>query len=311
MKRFTVTAKESGTRLDVLLTAHLGVSRSRVQKLIKEGAVVHNDKPAIAHTVAYEGDVVDSPAASELVEKKVKKTLPKLNIVFENSQVLVINKPAGLLVHANNAHEPKPTVAEMAVKHDKKIAKVGENELRPGIVHRLDKDVSGLMVIAKTPKAFESLKGQFMRHETEKHYTALAYGKIPKDQDVITLKIARSKSRGRMVARPESQEGKDAITEYTVIERLKTATLVDVRTRTGRTHQIRTHFFAINHPLVGDTLYRKSTGGLLRHIRQVELGRVFLHAAKLGFDLPDGTSVKFEAPLPKDLADYLAAQPRV
>lgn len=311
MNRFTVTSEETGTRLDVILTARLGVSRSRIQKLIKEGAVTQNGTAAIAHKLAFEGDVIGSPAASDLVEKKPKKKLPELNIVFEDKDVLVINKPAGLLVHANNANEPKPTVAEMAVKHDKKIAKVGENELRPGIVHRLDKDVSGLMVIAKTAKAFESLKGQFMRHETEKHYIALAYGKMPKDHDVITLKIARSKNRGRMVARPDSQEGKEAITEYTVIERLKTASLIDVRTRTGRTHQIRTHLFAINHPLVGDTLYRKSRGGLLRHIRQVELGRVFLHASQLGFELPDGTSLKFEAPLPNELTDYLAAQPRL
>ncbi len=303
---FTVASAEAKRRLDVFLSVRLGVSRSRVQKLLKEGKATHAGKPAIAHHLVAEGqEIVLTKEPAEILKKK-RKILPKLDIVFENDDVMVVNKPAGLLVHANSDNEIKPTLAEMAVKHFPKMKNVGENPLRPGIVHRLDKDVSGLMVIAKTQEAFESLKAQFASHETEKHYVALAYGRILRPHDIITLKISRSKKRGRMVARPESQEGKEAITEYIVKQLFKTATLLDIRTHTGRTHQIRTHFFALNHPLVGDELYKKSR---MRHIRHIPLGRVFLHAAKLGFKLPDGRPMMFEAPLPPELEMALVAMP--
>lgn len=307
MIRFTVATEEAGTRLDVVLAARFDVSRARAQKLLKEDAVTVNDRPAIAHQLVKEGEAIVC-AGDAKGPKQVKEKQLALDIVFENKEVLVINKPAGLLVHPNTETETKPSVAMAAVKHDKKIAKIGENKLRPGIVHRLDKDVSGLMVIAKTQEAFESLKHQFATHETEKHYVALCYGVLPKDDDMILLKIARSKKRGRMVARPEGQEGKEAITEYHVKERLKTNTLVDVRTHTGRTHQIRTHFFAINHPLVGDVLYRKDH---MRHIRPINLGRVFLHASELAFKLPDGTPLRFTAPLPPELKTLLDSLPRL
>ncbi len=305
MPPFIITHEEAGTRLDILLAARLGVSRRRAQALFKQGAVMRGGKPAIAHAQAKAGDELSVEDVREPVYAKA--ALPKLDIVFENDDVLVVNKPAGLLVHPNRADEEVPTVAGAAVAHDKKIAAIGDDPLRPGIVHRLDKDVSGLMVVAKTPPAFASLKRQFAAHETEKHYVALCYGALSKDHDVIRLKIARSRGRGRMVARPESQEGKEAVTEYDVAERLKTATLVDVRTHTGRTHQIRTHFFAINHPLVGDPLYKKAH---MRHIRPIALNRVFLHASSLSFDLPDGTRVSFAAPLPEDLQALLASLPR-
>ena len=258
MIQLTVTTKETGMRLDAWLAVRLGVSRSRVQQWIKDGLITQKGSTVIAHNRLKAGEEFVCEADLAL-PKKVAKKLPKLDVVFENKDVLVVNKPAGLLVHPNTPDEKHPTLAEAAVAHDPSIAGVGENELRPGIVHRLDKEVSGVIVIAKTAEAFESLKDQFTKHETEKHYVALAYGKITKDHDFIKLKIARSKKRGRMVARPDSQEGKEAITEFRVIGRYKIATLLDVRTHTGRTHQIRTHFFAINHPLVGDKLYKKPT----------------------------------------------------
>jgi 23S rRNA-/tRNA-specific pseudouridylate synthase len=159
------------------------------------------------------------------------------------------------------------------------------------------------MVIAKNQPAFTHLKRQFMGRHVKKEYTALAYGALPKDHDTIALKIARSKSRRRMVARPEGQEGKEAITEYDVVARYKTATLARVRTLTGRTHQIRAHFKGIDHPLVGDTLYAKRH---MRHIKPIPLARIFLHAGKLTVPLPNGTIKTFESPLPKELGALLS-----
>ncbi len=309
MTSFHVSPEDAGTRLDLLLSARLGVSRAAVQTMMKNGLVTRNGAPAIAHKTVHADDEIayDLPAA-ETPAAPVES--PELDIIFEDDELLVVNKPAGLLVHPNTEDEARarPTLTATAVKHAPGMARVGENALRPGVMHRLDKDVSGVMVLAKTQETYDDLKRQFAEREADKHYVALAYGKMSKDHDVISLPIARSKARGRMVARPASQEGKEAITEYTVLERLKTATLLDVKTHTGRTHQIRTHFFAINHPLVGDALYRKAH---MRHIRPIDLGRVFLHASSLTVARRDGTRQTFTAPLPKELEDLLASLPRL
>ncbi len=312
MTRFPLTPADVGTRLDLFLVGKLGISRARVQTLVKAGDVTVNGKTVTPHVALKASDDVVSTADLNAKPKVSKLVLPPLDILFEDPEILVVNKPAGLLVHPNSEHELKtrPTLTAAAVKHAPSMKNVGENALRPGVMHRLDKDVSGVLVLAKTQDAYEHLKAQFAGREAEKHYVALAYGKMPKDHEVITLKVARSKNRGRMVARPDSQEGKEAVTEYTVIERLKAWTLLDVRTHTGRTHQIRTHLFAINHPLVGDTLYRKSDGGHMRHIREQDLGRIFLHASSLGITRLDGTRQTFTAPLPPELQHLLTVLPR-
>ncbi len=312
MNRFPLTADDAGIRLDLFLVGKFGVSRARVQAIIKAGEVTVNGKAATPHLALKATDIVVSTADLDAKPKLPKLVLPPLDVLFEDKEILVVNKPAGLLVHPNSEHELKtrPSLTAAAVKHAPSMKGVGENDLRPGVMHRLDKDVSGVMVLAKTQEAYEDLKRQFAGREAEKHYVALAYGKMPKDHDVITLKVARSRNRGRMVARPDGQEGKEAITEYTVSERLKAWTLLDVHTHTGRTHQIRTHLFAVNHPLVGDTLYRKSDGGHMRHVREVSLGRVFLHASSLSVTRLDGTRQTFTAPLPDDLQEMLKNLPR-
>lgn len=221
-----------------------------------------------------------------------------LDIIFENDDLIVINKPAGVVVHPAKGHEDEPSLIGEILKRNPEIKNVGDDPSRPGIVHRLDKDVSGLLVIAKNQNAFEFLKSQFQNRTITKEYTALVYGKLPKDHDVITFKIARSKASGKMVARPETQEGKEAKTEYDVLKRFKNHTLVRVILYTGRTHQIRVHFQAIDHPLVGDKLYAKKK---MKNIRPIEMDRIFLHANKLGFTLPDGTGKIFEIPLPDEL----------
>lgn len=304
MKTFTVKAADADVRIDVALAARLDASRARIQKLIKEGAVTVNGKPATPHTVLSEGDKVAHPPLPSL-SKKAAPTVD-VPILYEDENFVVVNKPAGIIVHPMNDTDKRPSVIGSIIKARPGMKKVGDNKLRPGVVHRLDRAVSGVMAIAKTKKAFEELKRQFAEREVEKEYVALVYGRIAKDHDVILFKIARSKTLGRMVSRPEGQEGKEAHTEYDVIERYKTATLVQVVIKTGRTHQIRTHFKAIGHPVVGDALYHTK----IVNIRPIEMDRLFLHAKRLTITMPDGTRKTFVSELPDDLKRMLDTLPR-
>ncbi len=305
MNTLNVGAAESGKRLDVALTTELGAPRAQIQRLIKAGSVTVNEKNVTAHTLLREGDVVSFPP----LPKPTKHVAPTVNIpvLYEDKNVVVVNKPAGIIVHPMNETDKRVSVIGSLLKGRAGLKKVGDSPLRPGIVHRLDKAVSGVMVIAKTNKAFDDLKEQFASRGTEKEYVALVYGKMPRDNGIIDFKIARSKHLGRMVSRPEGQEGKEALTEYDVIEQLKTVALVSVKIHTGRTHQIRTHFKAIGHPVVGDTLYHTK----IVHIRPIVLGRLFLHAKKLSITLLDGTRKTFESPLPETLNQLLATLPRL
>jgi 23S rRNA pseudouridine1911/1915/1917 synthase len=198
-------------------------------------------------------------------------------IIYEDENYLVINKPVGLLVHKAPG-SAEPTLVDWLIKHDPKIKTVGDNpDLRPGLVHRLDKETSGVMVIAKTAAAFEDLKKQFAAREVKKEYRAWVYGKIAKDQGEINFSIERSKDQPRMAAKPTGQSGKAALTEYLVLERKPHLTLVRVRPQTGATHQIRVHFFALGHPVVGDPLYQ------IKRYKKQAVTRMLLHARSLGF----------------------------
>ncbi len=296
--------EHEGTRVDVLLAEKMKLSRAQVQKMVKAGTILINGKIAKPHTLVYEGDVLTYPKGAP--KPPAQKPAPPIPVVFENDDFLVIDKPAGIAVHSAHEGDARPSVIDVIAKTRRGMKKIGDNPLRPGVVHRLDKDVSGIMVIAKTEKMFEELKRQFATREVKKEYVALVYGKMPLDHGEITFAIARSKTRKRMVSRPEGQEGKEAHTEYDVLERFKNSTLVKVVIATGRTHQIRTHFKAIGHPVVGDKLYYTK----LVHIRPLELGRLFLHARALTITLPDGTRKTFESPLPAPLADLLLTLPK-
>lgn len=307
MPSHKITATENGTRVDILLTQRIGLPRAEIQRWIKAGTVTVNDIPVTKpHAPVKSGDVLAYPKTTKA--KPVKIVPPVLPILYEDDDVMVINKPAGIIVHPTSEKATEPTVVHAALKHFPALKKVGDNPIRPGIVHRLDKDVSGVMVIAKTQSMFLSLKQQFTDRSVKKEYLALVYGKLSKDHDIINLKIARSKSKGRMVARPESQEGKEAITEYDVLDRFKTATYVRVNIHTGRTHQIRTHFRAINHPVVGDVLYGKSH---MRNIRPIPMDRLFLHSHELTITLSDGSRKTVTAPLPDSLKQMLTTLPKV
>jgi 23S rRNA pseudouridine1911/1915/1917 synthase len=294
MKSTTLEIKTPG-RLDLALAEAMGISRSQAQKLVKEGRVSVSGKKASPHLeVTAESHVeVSAPPA-----KPRKKAAAKLDIIFEDDDVIVVNKPAGILVHRAEGQD-EPALLDSLLKHSPKMKKAGAEEKRSGIVHRLDKEASGVLIAAKTPKAFTFLKEQFKERLTEKHYTVLVMGKMKDEVGTINFPIARSTTRARMAARPTSQEGKDAITHYTVIGRYSVGTLLDVHIETGRTHQIRAHMFAIGYPVAGDTLYKR------KDIKPIVLPRLFLHARSLTITLPSGERKTFEAPLPKELKDAL------
>jgi len=291
-------------RLDVFLVQHADLSRSQLQKKIKAGHIRVNDKTVKAHHLVHPGDIVSIADPDIAVHREAKvSTAGEPEILFEDDNYLVINKPSGLIVHGGPGIHEK-TLADWAVAHDPVIADVGDKpKERPGIVHRLDRDVSGVMVIAKTKAAFDDLKEQFQNHSITKEYLALVYGWLTDQKGRIDLAIARKADKsGLMVARPKSTEGKAAETLFRVERFVKGMTLVRVQTLTGRGHQIRVHFKAIGHALVGDPLYKTKK----LKVQKKNAPRIFLHATKLEFDDLDGERKKFESPLPSDLAQFLA-----
>lgn len=219
-------------------------------------------------------------------------------IIFEDKNILVVEKPAGLEV-ASEIKKDEPTIVDWLIKKYPSVAKVGPDPARPGIVHRLDKNASGLLVIAKTEAAFELLLQQFKERTIKKEYLVLVEGVLTQDEGTIEFPIARAKS-GRFAALPLGSEvGRIAITEYEVIKRFKKFTLLLARIKTGRTHQIRVHFFALGYPVVGDKLYRP------RKTKEPLLPRLFLHASKISFDDLDGEQKGFKSELPEELKNFL------
>lgn len=304
-------------RLDIFVAEKMAESRAQVQKFLKNGQILVNG--VIPRKTGYrvkEGDEVRYSEQTETPEEKKQKKnkkqiLPDITLVSETPDYLIVNKPAGVLVHSTEAHEAG-TLVHWLLAHYPKIKNIGGRVDRPGIVHRLDKEASGLLVVARTEKMFQHLKEQFQQRITEKEYLVLVHGIIPRDYEKLDFVIDRGKE-GKMVARPKvdptqlasmakAQPGKEALSEFWVEKRFVNHTLVRVRIHTGRTHQIRVHMFAYNHPVVGDMLYYQKK---MNRKRDMALGRLWLHAAKLCFlDLED-KKVCFEAPLPSKLADFL------
>lgn len=301
---WTATEQDVDTRLDVFLTAQLpDMTRSAIANRIKNGGATVNDKPASVHRflkngdkISFETDKIERPKKGEKVAAKAPK-LPPLKIIDETPDWIVINKPSGLLVHPDSGHA-SGTLVDMLVAHDPKITKIGEDPSRPGIMHRLDKEVSGLMVIAKTQDAFDNLKHQFAEHSVEKKYLALVHGEVRHDEDDVKFRIARSTSKARMAALPEneSKKGKAAWTHYKVIKRFAGATLVELEILSGRTHQIRAHMHGLGHPVIGDTLYV-----LRRTDRSLKHPKLMLQSISLEFTDP-ATGVRKSYTLPPDPA---------
>ncbi len=221
-----------------------------------------------------------------------------LNIIFENNDFLIINKPAGLIVHPTTFKEEN-TLVDFLIEYCPQIKNVGDDtNARPGIVHRLDKDVSGLMVIAKTQAAFDFLKKQFQERKVKKEYYALVYGEVKEKKGIIDLALGFSKRKSKIKMTVFSQnKSKSAITEYEVLKKIFNFTLLKVKIKTGRTHQIRAHLNFIGHPILGDRIYRNK--GLERKIKQKKLDRIFLHCFKLGFYDLENKWIEFEKQMPE------------
>lgn len=313
---YTVTEEQEGQRADVIASAIFSLSRSQVQKFMKRGMFFVNaipkDKPGM---ILLGGDCVEireKGESIEIVPVEEVEEIVDIPIIDETDDYVVIHKPAGILMHPTQAGE-KGTVVDWLRSRYTSIGSVGDSPERPGIVHRLDKEASGVMVIAKTQPMFDFLKKQFQERTMEKEYTVLVHGTLPVEYGMIDFDIDRGKD-GTMVSRPHSnplslkglktkQPGKEALTEFWVEKQFTRFTLLRVRIHTGRTHQIRVHFFAFNHPVVGDTLYLNRK---LNRKRDLELGRLFLHARRLTFLDINGQKHTFEASLPESLTHFLS-----
>lgn len=297
---YQVTSADAGQRLDVFLARHSGLSRARIQRLIGDGQALLDGHPAKPSAAVGAGQRVrlTVPPAEPLALRP--EAIP-LDVLFEDTDLLVVNKPAGLVVHPG-AGRATGTLVHALLAHCHRLPGIGGVE-RPGIVHRLDRDTSGLMVVAKTDAAHQALSSQFKGRVVRKRYLALARGRLARDSGTIEAPIGRQeRDRKRMGVRREG--GRAARTSYRVLARLQEMTLVELCLETGRTHQIRVHLAHIGHPVVGDRVY----GG--RHARHVgteeeSAGRQMLHAWRLGFCHPiTGAWLEFDAPPP---ADFLRA----
>jgi 23S rRNA pseudouridine1911/1915/1917 synthase len=298
-----VAADQAGERLDRYLAAVLpGQSRSRVQRFIELGMVTVQGRHARANLAVREGDRVTVDIPAPVATEVVAEDLP-LPILYQDADVIVVNKPAGMVVHPAAGHD-SGTVVNALLHHVSDLSGIG-GELRPGIVHRLDKGTSGVMVVAKNDAAHDALARQFHDREVDKEYVALVWGVVQAGRR-IDLPIGRDPAnRQKMSAR--ARRSRSAVTRITRAEHLRGVTLCQVAIATGRTHQIRVHLSAIGHPIVGDATYggtRKRVAADLLPVLRLE--RPFLHALRLTFTHPvDGRCLQFEAPLAHDLQSVL------
>jgi len=302
---FTVAAGEEGGRLDLFLTRkEPSLSRARIQRAIEEGWVRVNDREVRAGRKVKAGDVV----AIALPEAKPSGVLPEaiaLSILHEDASLLVIDKPAGMVVHPAAGHSGG-TLVNALLHHCRDLSGIG-GVLRPGIVHRLDKETSGLLVVAKTDEAHRGLAGQFKRHEVKKTYLALVYGEPKRDGGRIEAAVGRHPTDRKKMS-TQSRRGRSAVTIWRVREGYGIAALLEVDIETGRTHQIRVHLTELGHPVVGDRVYGgagriRTVGDTAARARMKVQGRQALHAWRLGFAHPvTGQWMQFSSPLPDDIA---------
>ncbi len=294
----TASTRDAGKRLDAFLHERLPeYSRSRLQSWIKQNRVTVDGHPARASALLHGTEIIAVDPAELKPLRAQAEDLP-LQIVYEDDEVVVVDKPAGMVVHAGAGH-PSGTLVNALLHHFGSLSSLN-GDLRPGIVHRLDRETSGLLVVARTDRAHQSLARQFHDRTVGKSYLALAHGIFQSPAGTITLPIARDPvRRSRMTTRIAS--GRSALTDYRVLEAFEKFSYLAVRIGTGRTHQIRVHLSSLHHPIAGDRLYGAPPLSPLPD-------RFFLHAHRLAFHSPvSGEPMSFESPLPAELAQVLAA----
>lgn len=316
--RIAVAPDAAGKRLDQFLVTHLDVSRARVQQLISEQKVLVNDAPAKASLKLRGNEHIGVLGSAERPPlRAIAEEIP-LDIVYEDDDLAIVNKAAGMMVHAGAGatedQRNRGTLVNALLHHFATLSAVG-GEMRPGIVHRLDKETSGLIVVAKNDDAHRKLAEQFARREVKKTYIALVHGWPKKDHGTISASISRDRVRRiRMTTRGSG--GRDAVSHYAVIRKLDTVfgkfALVEVKIDTGRTHQIRVHMASLGHPVVGDALYgapremRARRGRATDEGAALSLPRNFLHAARLELSHPrTAKRIALHSPLPAELEAFL------
>lgn len=291
---YTVEVEQKGERIDkALSTLHAEWSRTQVATWVKDGVVQVNNANVKVNYKVKEGDII-TVHVPEVEELDIVAENLQLDIVYEDADVLVVNKPRGMVVHPAPGHTTG-TLVNGLMYHCKDLSGIN-GVMRPGIVHRIDKDTSGLLMVAKNDVAHESLVNQLVQKTVTRKYTALVHGHIPHDKGTIDAPIGRdSKDRQKQAV---VDNGKHAVTHFQVIERFGHFTLVECRLETGRTHQIRVHMQYIGYPLAGDPKYGPK--------KTIDFNGQVLHAGVLGFEHPvTGGHLQFEAPLPDDFVNLL------
>jgi len=300
---FVVAAADAGARCDVYLARQIpDISRSRVQRLIRAGLVTRGER-----AVRKPGEALESGERIRVrVEREELRATPEalpLEIVHEDADLVVVNKPAGMVVHIG-AGVKSGTLVNALLHHIGALSTAG-GELRPGIVHRLDRMTSGLVVVAKNDFTHRALAAQFKGREVRKTYLLLVHGRVAKDVGEISKPVGRDPVR-RVRMKVGGIRPREALTRYRVQRRFAHFTLLEAEPRTGRTHQIRVHFASLSHPVVGDTLYGAPAKLRFGAREQPTLPRTFLHAAALEFRHPrSGERTILRAPLPEELEDFL------
>jgi len=278
-------------------------TRGEIIRQIKEGNILVNGKKIKPSYILKEGDVIESGIMNhESGNAENKKISPnskiKLDIIHQDKNIIVVNKPAGLQVHPD-FHEKNNTLVNGLIAKFPEIESIGEDSTRPGIVHRLDKDTSGVIIIARNQKTFLELKDKFKNREMRKTYWAIVYGKLKNKEGIIDKPLARAASYRKQVIAGHKTKTKirEAATHYKVMKEWKNYSLVEVTPKTGRTHQIRVHLTSIGHPIVGDKIYK------IKKMEEIKASRQMLHAANLAFEL-DGQKYDFKAKLPEDFREF-------
>ena len=309
VKTFTATREQASERLDVFLAARLPeLTRSRIKAIIDEGKATVNKGPAKAGYRVREGDVVSitvPEAKGELTEAEDIA----LDVVYEDEDIIIVNKPADMAVHPG-AGRSIGTLVNALLFHCGHLATIG-GPLRPGIVHRLDKDTTGLLVAAKNDQSYLGLCNQFKERTTRRKYLALVWGRMRCDEGTISIPIGRDSVQRKRIS-TRARVKRSAVTRYAVMKRFPLMTLLELKLETGRTHQIRVHLSEVGHPVVGDQVYgkRPAPPALAKPVADILNGikRQMLHACSLGITHPgSGAPLDFSAPMPPDMRRLLNA----